>query len=153
MSGDEAEAYRYLIADVEELAGLSRERHQRLAARHGQSVARWHVLAVIAQEPATVPGIASRLGLTRQSVQRVVDDLSRELLTEKVRNPRHRSSPLVAPTDAGRRLLANLAADAEDEHLALLATGGVQRRELLAARQTIRSLLALLRMEDSDARP
>ncbi|MFC7404364.1 MarR family winged helix-turn-helix transcriptional regulator [Georgenia alba] len=142
---DEAEAYRLLMADVYELASAARRTSDRVAARHGQSVARWHVMSVVAEEEVSVPGVASRLGLTRQSVQRVVDRLAADGLVARRDNPRHRASPLVGLTPAGRRVLDRLVADADADREAMLAAGGVHRRDLLAARQTVRTLLALLR--------
>src|SRR5215211_4299690 len=62
---DSVEAYRLLIADVYELAGTSRRTSDRMAAEHGQTAARWHVLSVIADEPHGVPAIAHRLGHAR----------------------------------------------------------------------------------------
>jgi len=70
-----SEQYRLLMADVYELAGLSRRTSEAIARELGQTVARWHVLSVLSAGPCTVPATARRLGLTRQGVQRVADDL------------------------------------------------------------------------------
>ncbi|GAA4427639.1 hypothetical protein GCM10023169_27840 [Georgenia halophila] len=145
---NEAEAYRLLIGEVNELAAISRGIGERLAARHGLTVARWQVMSVVSEEDATVPGIASRLGLARQSVQRVVDILVTDGLALKRANPQHRSSPLVTLTARGSEILVRLADDYDDELARLLSARHVQRRELLAARRTVRSLLALLRAQD-----
>ena len=75
MTDQAAEAYRLLVADVYELAGRSRATSEAIAQRHQQTAARWHLLSVLRDEAMTVPGIARRLGQSRQSVQRVADDL------------------------------------------------------------------------------
>src|SRR3712207_3495790 len=75
MSVAALDAYRLLIADVYELAGESRRTSEALAREVGQSAARWHVLSVVSDGPRTVGSASRRLGLARQSVQRVVDDL------------------------------------------------------------------------------
>ena len=138
---DAVEAYRWLIADVYELAGTSRRTSERLAARHGQTAARWHVLSVVADEPAGVPVIAHRLGHARPSVQRIVHDLEAGGLVELRPNPLHARSPLVALTDAGRATLDRLFAGSDDDRTALLARAGGSADELTAARATLRRVL------------
>ena len=138
---DLVQAYRLLIADVYQLAGRSRATSDRFAAYHGQSVARWHALSVISEESHTVPAMAERLGLTRQSVQRVVNELESKGLVSFVDNPRHRRSPLVAMTEEGNRLNTRLfQRSSASRHRALLAAG-VTVAELETAQHTIRRLL------------
>src|SRR5438309_10079220 len=96
----DAEAYRLLVADVYELAGESRRSSDALAGRVGQTTARWHVLSVVSDGPRTVASAARRLGLARQSVQRVVDDLVAAGQLALRDNPDHARAPLVAPTGA-----------------------------------------------------
>lgn len=79
-----------------------------IAATGGQTLARWLSLEMIAEEPATVAQIARRLGLTRQSVQRVADLLARDGLTEYQENPAHQRSKLVRITSRGRRALSTI---------------------------------------------
>ena len=52
--------------------------------------------------PATVPDIAARLGLSRQFVQTVCNDLSSSGFIEFANNPRHKRSKLVVLTKTGR---------------------------------------------------
>src|SRR5215470_14028883 len=101
MLSRDIEAYRLLIADVYELAGLSRRLSDAEAAGCGATAAQWHVLSAVSEEPATVPAIAARLGLARQGVQRVVDDLLAEGRAASAANPAHRRSRLIGLTDAG----------------------------------------------------
>ncbi|HEY3188173.1 MAG TPA: MarR family transcriptional regulator [Solirubrobacteraceae bacterium] len=81
-----------------------------LAAHEGLTSARWQVLGALALEdrPLTVPQIARRMGLTRQSLQASVDRLVRDALVEAVENPDHRRSPLIRLTDLGREKYAAL---------------------------------------------
>ena len=74
-----------------------------LAAEEGLTSARWQVLGALAlaDRPLTVPQVARRMGLTRQSVQASVDRLRREGLVEAEDNPDHRRSPLMRLTDLG----------------------------------------------------
>jgi DNA-binding MarR family transcriptional regulator len=75
-----------------------------LAAEEGLTSARWQVLGAVAMaaQPLTVPQIARRMGLTRQSVQASVDRLRSDGLIEADENPDHRRSPLVRLTELGQ---------------------------------------------------
>jgi DNA-binding MarR family transcriptional regulator len=76
----------------------------RLAAEHGLTSARWQVLGAIAlaQQPLTVPQIARRMGLTRQTVHTTVNRLLADGLVELAPNADHRRSQLVSMTELGR---------------------------------------------------
>jgi DNA-binding MarR family transcriptional regulator len=141
---DDLDAYRLLIADVYELAGESRRTSEALARGVGQSAARWHVLSVVSDGPRTVPGAARRLGLARQSVQRVVDELVAAGLLELRANPDHARSPLVAVTAAGADTLDRLVHRSDADRAALLQRAGVGAVELAEARGVLRRLLVAL---------
>jgi DNA-binding MarR family transcriptional regulator len=72
-----------------------------LARPAGQTLARWLVLEEIQRGPATVAEIARRLGLARQSVQRLADLLVRDGYAVYQRNPAHRRAKLLAAAPAG----------------------------------------------------
>ncbi|MFI7679998.1 MarR family winged helix-turn-helix transcriptional regulator [Actinophytocola sp. NPDC049390] len=141
----EVEAYRLLIADVYELAGLSRRTSEELARSLGQTAARWHVLSVLSDGPRTVPSAARRLGLAPQSVQRVVGDLVDAGLLEAVDNPDHARSPLMRLTVRGRAVVDELFARSQDDRAGAVARAGITADELLAAREVVRKLAAALR--------
>ena len=75
-----------------------------LAAEEGLTSARWQVLGAIAlaQRPLTVPQIARRMGLTRQSVHATVQRLLADGLVELMPNADHQRSQLVGLTERGR---------------------------------------------------
>ncbi len=75
-----------------------------LGGDEGLTAARWQVLGaiVIAEHPLTVPQIARRMGLTRQSVHATVKRLVDDGLLELARNADHRRSQLVCVTELGR---------------------------------------------------
>jgi DNA-binding MarR family transcriptional regulator len=84
--------------------GLLTAAGEELAAGEGLTAARWQVLGALATARAalTVPQIARRMGLTRQSVQATVNRLLGDELVEAEANPEHRRSPLIRLTKAGR---------------------------------------------------
>jgi DNA-binding MarR family transcriptional regulator len=81
-----------------------------LTGDEGLTSARWQVLGAVALagRPLTVPQIARRMGLTRQSVQASVNRLLTDALVEAVENPDHRRSPLIRLTDLGSTKYAAL---------------------------------------------
>jgi DNA-binding MarR family transcriptional regulator len=81
-----------------------------IAGGSGLTSARWQVLGAIAlaERPLTVPQIARRMGLTRQSVHATVTRLVGDGLLELAPNADHRRSQLVCLTEAGRTKYAAL---------------------------------------------
>lgn len=74
-----------------------------LAGEEGLTSARWQVLGaiVLAERPLTVPQIARRMGLTRQSVHATVGRLVAQGILELVPNADHQRSQLVRLTPLG----------------------------------------------------
>ena len=142
MSTAGPESYRLLIADVYELAGHSRRTSELLARAAGQTTARWHVLSVVSDGPRTVASAARRLGLARQSVQRVADGLVADGDLELRPNPDHARAPLVAITPAGTAVLEELVRRSDADRAALLDRAELGDAELAAARAVLRRLLA-----------
>ena len=149
----EGEQYRLLMADVYELAGLSRRTSEAIAKELGQTVARWQVLSVVSAGPHTVPAIARRLGLTRQGVQRVADDLLAARLLKASPNPDHVRSPLLTLTDRGQPVLEQLTQRSDAARGRLLQQAHITAEDLAAARTTLRSLLQSLAASDRNFRP
>ncbi len=70
----------------------------------GLTSARWLVLGAIAlsHSPMTVAEIARSMGLTRQAVQRLANDMAGVGLVDMQDNPRDRRARIIALTDNGR---------------------------------------------------
>jgi len=85
-------------------SGLLLAAGDRLASEHDLTSARWQVLGAIAlaQRPLTVPQIARRMGLTRQTVHATVNRLVSDELVELSPNADHRRSQLASVTELGR---------------------------------------------------
>jgi DNA-binding MarR family transcriptional regulator len=106
--GPSADAFSALAVQILSLAGALQAAGDTLTRPSGQSAARWRVLAVIENQPDTVAGIARRLQLARQSVQRIADLLATEHLAEYRNNPAHTRAKLVSLTPDGRVVLRNI---------------------------------------------
>jgi DNA-binding MarR family transcriptional regulator len=98
------EAATQLILSTFRANGLLLGAGDVLSADQGLTSARWQVLGAVslADRPLTVPQIARRMGLTRQSVHATVNRLARDGVLELVPNADHRRSPVVGLTERGR---------------------------------------------------
>jgi len=90
------------------LNGQMLEVAEALARPVGLTAAWWQVLGAVLDEALSVAGIARRMGITRQSVQRIADLLVERGLAEYVANPAHRTAKLLRPTDAGREAVRRI---------------------------------------------
>ena len=82
-------------------------------APHELTPARWQVLGAVLEEPLPVAEIVRRVGLTRQSVQRVANDVVAQGWADWQPNPGRRSQNLLVLTDKGRRAITALT---EEQH-------------------------------------
>ncbi|WP_422935143.1 MarR family winged helix-turn-helix transcriptional regulator [Sinomonas sp. P47F7] len=135
-------AYRLLMADVYELAALSRRSSDSVAAAHGVTVTQWHTMSVLSGGDATVPAIARRLGITRQAVQRTTDQLEAVGHVQALPNPEHRGSPLMHLTRSGHDTLQRLWSASDRPRAEALRSIPTDR--LAAARETVRDILAAI---------
>jgi DNA-binding MarR family transcriptional regulator len=78
----------------------------RLVEPLGLSSARWQVLGAIhfAEAPQPVAWLARSMGLSRQGVQRIANELEKEGLVAFEPNPHHRRANLVVLTEQGREV-------------------------------------------------
>jgi DNA-binding MarR family transcriptional regulator len=105
-TGLRAEEVDRLVADVLECAGALRRYGDALTRPLGQTEVRWAVMSVLSGGERTVPQVARRLGVTRQSVQRVANLLAAEGFIGRVANPDSARSPLFRLTKRGEEVLA-----------------------------------------------
>jgi DNA-binding MarR family transcriptional regulator len=98
-------ALNELIHEAMHFHGVLMDHGERIAAAHGQTPARWKVLGGVRDRPLTVSQVARRMGLTRQSVQRVADELIAAGLLRAEHNPDHARAPLLDLTPEGRAVL------------------------------------------------
>jgi DNA-binding MarR family transcriptional regulator len=98
---DAGRALTDLILETFRLNGRLLEAAQLMAASGEITAAWWQVIGGVLDEPRTVAGIARRMGMTRQGVQRIADLLVERGLAEYRDNPAHRRAKLLACTEAG----------------------------------------------------
>jgi DNA-binding MarR family transcriptional regulator len=96
----------------------------------------------------TVPQMARAMALSRQFVQRMVNDARAAGYVDTARNPAHRRSPLVTLTAAGTDAIARVQ---EREHASLGEVGGdLTEAEVAATLRVLRHMLAALDDVDVD---
>jgi DNA-binding MarR family transcriptional regulator len=100
------EALTALILDVFRLNGRLLLAGDRLVGGLGLTSARWQVLGAIAyaKQPGPVAWIARSMGLNRQGVQRIVNELEKDGIVAFAPNPNHRRANLVVLTERGKAI-------------------------------------------------
>ena len=97
-----------LILEIFRLNGELLTAGDRLVADLSLTSARWQVLGAIglAQVPLPVAHIARNMGLSRQAVQRLVNDLAGQGVVDFAHNPHHLRAKLVVLTTRGEDIFA-----------------------------------------------
>ncbi|KIC38578.1 MarR family transcriptional regulator [Ruegeria sp. ANG-R] len=100
------EAVTTLILDVFRLNGRLLLAGDRLVAELGLTSARWQVLGAIAyaERPESVAWHARTMGVHRQGVQRIVNELKKDGIVAFEPNPHHKRAHLVILTAKGQDL-------------------------------------------------
>jgi DNA-binding MarR family transcriptional regulator len=120
---------------------------QELGASGGLTAAWWQVLGGVLDQPRSVAGIARRMGMTRQGVQRVADLLVARGLAEYRPNPDHRRAKLLACTEAGYWAIRRIAIVAHPWANRIGAEVSVER--LRGALETMRRLVEILEADQA----
>ncbi|WP_424974949.1 MarR family winged helix-turn-helix transcriptional regulator [Dinoroseobacter sp. S124A] len=101
-----------LILDVFRLSGRLQLEGDRLVEGLGLTSARWQILGAIAyaDQPESVAWHARTMGVHRQGVQRIVNELKKEEIVAFRPNPHHKRAQLVVLTPKGQKLFADAVA-------------------------------------------
>jgi DNA-binding MarR family transcriptional regulator len=134
------DAITELVLETFRLNGRLLASGDALVADLGLSSARWQVLGAIALSPAplSVAQIARNMGLTRQAVQRLADEMQRDGLVRFAPNPHHQRAKLVLLTAAGKTAFA--AAMKRQTAWAAALGRGLGVRDIAAAATTLRTI-------------
>ncbi len=140
----QGEALTELILEVFRLNGRLLAVGDGLAEPVGLTSARWQVLGAMALAVAAQPvaNIARNMGLTRQAVQRTVNELAAEGFVTFDANPHHRRAKLVVLTKKG-----HAAFDAVSRLQIPWANAlgrGLAARDIAAAAQLLKTLTTRL---------
>ncbi len=99
-----------VILETFRLNGVLIEAGNEITKPYGLTSARWQVIGAIdlVEQPMTVAQIARRMGLSRQGVQRIVNDLVKIGLVEPITNIDHKRSPLIAISNEGEKVMSKV---------------------------------------------
>ncbi|WP_242454503.1 MarR family winged helix-turn-helix transcriptional regulator [Bailinhaonella thermotolerans] len=141
------------LAEVFDLVGpLYRRAHRKVeqdAPAEGLSVGVRAVLTMLrANGPMTVPQMGRSQALSRQFVQRMVNDAAASGLVEAVPNPAHKRSSLIRLTDRGDAAVTALAR--RERALLAQAAGDLTPGDLDACVRVLSRLLRFLDHVDVD---
>jgi len=143
-----------LVLEVFRLNGRLIAAGDVLVADIGLTSARWQVLGAIALQPRPAPvvRIADTMGLTRQSVQRIVDALEQEGIVALQPNPHHKRASLVTLTKSGSALYRSAMRLQKQWATALAAN--LDRSSLATALEVLKNLrMQLEGLEETGERP
>jgi DNA-binding MarR family transcriptional regulator len=135
-----------LILEVFRLNGRLLVAGDRLVSRLGLTSARWQVLGAVAlaERAEPVAWLARSMGLNRQGVQRIVNELVAEGHVTLEPNPHHRRASLVVLTAKGRTAFA--AVDRLQTPWVNALAKGLRVEDIAAAKEIIAKLRT--RLED-----
>jgi DNA-binding MarR family transcriptional regulator len=139
-------SFTALVLEVFRFHGRLLAAGDRLTKPLHLSSARWQVLGAIDQSPLSVAQIARNMGLTRQTVQRLANEMKMGQFIEYAPNPDHRRAKLVRLTKKGRRVMKIL--KERQIHGADKIAAGVSTEEIEAALGLIKKLR--MRLDGND---
>ncbi len=104
------QALTELILEIFRVNGELLSAGNRITKPFGLTSARWQIMGAIDEEgqPLTVSQIARRMGLARQGVQRIINDLEElDLITSAV-NIDHKRAPIFSLSDEGEKVITKI---------------------------------------------
>lgn len=142
-----AAAITELILETFQLNGRLLAAGDALVRDLGLTSARWQVLGAVAMSPVPLPvsHIARNMGLSRQSVQRLANEMKAQGIVRFAPNPHHQRAKLVLLTEHGRALY-EAASTRQKPWVGALAEG-LPTERIKAATELLRTLRTRLEAE------
>ncbi len=138
----EGEALTEIVLNVFRLNGLLLLEGDQITQEFGLTSARWKVLGAIAlaPEPITVPQIARNMGLSRQAVQRLANEMATDDLLTFSDNPHHKRAKLLILSAKGMNIYKKLQ-DKQRPWASSLANG-LEIKDLQITATVLQNLIA-----------
>lgn len=142
-----------LIVEVFRLNGQLISTADKLVSKFGLTGARWQVMGALMQSGGleTVPRLAKNMGLTRQSVQRVINEMVGEEMMCFQDNPHHRRSKLITMSAKGEKVFA-AALEIQLPWVKALSRG-ISKKRLVDAKLVLEALRKRLEKEGVNEAP
>ena len=136
----EGSALSNLMLDLFKLNSRVLTAGDRLVADLGMTSSRWQVLGTImaSEQPQPVSWLARDMGVSRQNVQRIVNDLAKEDLVAFEPNPHHQRAHLVVLTVKGQQIFR----EADQRHIPWVnaLAEGIALEDIQAMHRVVRQL-------------
>lgn len=130
------------VVELFRLNGVFLSEGDRITRDLDLSSARWQILGAmeLADRPLSVSQIARAMGLTRQSVQRVANEMNDDRLIAFADNPDHRRAKNAVLTQKGRKAFTAAMRRQVQWSQELLTAAGVTERQVTHAATLLRKL-------------
>lgn len=138
----EGEILTDIILNIFRLNGLLLLEGDQITQEFGLTSARWKVLGAIAlaAESITVPQIARNMGLSRQAVQRLVNEMENDGLVSFNVNPHHKRAKLLSLTSRGNSIYTKL--EEKQKPWANILAKGLEPKDLDITSTVLTDLIA-----------
>lgn len=139
-----------LILETFRLNGELLTAGDRLVSDLNLTAARWQVLGAVGMASTVLPvaHIARNMGLSRQAVQRLVNDLAAQNLVQFAPNPHHQRAKLVVMTTNGKAVF-DAAMDRQSPWADALGTG-LAEQDINTALHVLQTLRVRLQSQNDD---
>jgi DNA-binding MarR family transcriptional regulator len=136
-----------LVVEIFRLNGALLSQGDRMTQDLGMSSSRWQVLGAVelVGRPLSVSQVARNMGLARQSVQRLVNELNTDGFVALADNPDHRRAKLIVPTAKGRKVYQEIMRRQAQWSKRTLAVAALSERRLGEATSILRRLREALK--------
>jgi DNA-binding MarR family transcriptional regulator len=137
---EEVHTVGLIVDNLIHLWSAFRKRGDLWAKNVGLSYNQWQLMEAAVKGPKTVPQLARRMGLARQTVQRTADQLVKKQLASYEKNPDHLRSPHLMISEKGKDALDHILVGMNKSRSHFVQAHGVKMDELRAAETVLRKL-------------
>ncbi len=129
-----------IILETFKLNGLLIAAGDELTKELGLTSARWKILGALSDstKAMTVPDIAREMGQSRQAVQRLANEMTKDGLLTTRHNPNHERAKLLYLTDKGEAVFKKIMS--KQIPWASSIASGIEKSDLLVVEKTLRKL-------------
>jgi DNA-binding MarR family transcriptional regulator len=119
-----------IILGIHKLSSAYRKRSQVWTRNCGLTPPQWRLMSVAAGEHRSVPQLARRMLLARQTVQRTADQLVTKGLAYFHPNPDHQRSPYLVIFDEGLEILSRMENQMREQRQRFIEQNGLLHKDL-----------------------
>jgi len=134
------ETLHLIVVNIHQLSGAYHQRLQAWTRKVGLTAPQWELMFAAAGENRTVPQLARRMRLARQTVQRSADQIVRIGMASFRPNPDHQRSPYFVLSEEGRKALATIEGAMREQRGKYLEQNRVSRRDLEVTQRVLESM-------------